>query len=91
MLLDKEDKLDLLKRNLQTNTTANDEYLNALLDQATALMKRRGIIEEDSMDYHMAQIDYAAFLFRKRANLEAPFPEHLKQELRDILFSQKMK
>ena len=91
MLLDKEDKLDLLKRNLQTNTTANDEYLNALLDQAVALMKRRGIVEEDSMDYHMAQVDYAAFLFRKRANSEASFPEHLKQELRDILFSQKMK
>lgn len=91
MLLDKEDKLDLLKRNLQSNTTANDEYLNALLDQAVALMKRRGIVEEDSMDYHMAQVDYAAFLFRKRANSEASFPEHLKQELRDILFSQKMK
>lgn len=91
MLLDKEDKLDLLKRNLQTNTTANDEYLKALLDQSVALMKRRGIIEEDSMDYHMAQVDYAAFLFRKRANLEASFPEYLKQELRDILFSQKMK
>ena len=91
MLLDKEDKLDLLKRNLQTNTTANDEYLKALLDQSVALMKRRGIVEEDSMDYHMAQVDYAAFLFRKRANLEAPFHEHLKQELRDILFSQKMK
>lgn len=91
MLLDKEDKLDLLKRNLQLNTTANDDYLNALLDQAVALMKRRGIVEEDSLDYHMAQVDYAAFLFRKRANSEASFPEHLKQELRDILFSQKMK
>lgn len=91
MLLYDEEKLEILKMNLQLHTTANDEYLKALLDQSVALMKRRGIVEEDSMDYHMAQVDYAAFLFRKRANLEAPFPEHLKQELRDILFSQKMK
>lgn len=91
MILDKEDKLQALKQNLQINTTANDEFLGLLLDQSLSLMTRRGIVEEDTMDFHMAHVDYAAYLFRKRANLEAPFPAHLKQELRDILFSQKMK
>lgn len=91
MLLYDEEKLEILKMNLQLHTTANDQFLKALLNQAEGLMERRGIEKEDTYEYHMAQIDYAAFLFRKRANLESSIPSHLKQELRDILFSQKMK
>lgn len=91
MVYEDGEKLEILKMNLQLNTTANDKFLKALLSQAESLMKRRGIIEEDTVEYHMAQIDYAAFLFRKRANMESSIPSHLKQELRDLLFSQKMK
>lgn len=91
MVYEDGEKLEILKMNLQLHTTANDKFLKALLSQAESLMKRRGIIEEDTVEYHMAQIDYAAFLFRKRANMESSIPSHLKQELRDLLFSQKMK
>lgn len=89
--MDAESKLIVLKHNLQIITNANDEYLNILLDQAEALMKREGIMNDDTDDYHLAQIDYAAYLFRKRANLEAGFPTHLRYELNNILFSQKSK
>lgn len=82
-------KLTILKNNLQILNKANDKYLDLLLEQAESLMKREGIQNDDTMDYHMAHIDYAAFLFRKRANLEAPFPAHLRWELNNLLFSQK--
>lgn len=82
-------KLTILKNNLQLLNKANDKYLDLLLEQAESLMKREGIQNDDTMDYHMAHIDYAAFLFRKRANLEAPFPAHLRWELNNLLFSQK--
>lgn len=82
-------KLTILKNNLQMLNNTNDEYLDLLLEQAESLMKRKGIQNDETMDYHMAQIDYAAFLFRKRANLQAPFPDHLRWELNNLLFSQK--
>ena len=88
--MDEATKLLVLKQNLQrTNTTANDYYLKHLLKQAFGLMKREGIKEEDSYDYHMAIVDYAAHLFRKRANGENKMPNHLRLELNNILFSQK--
>lgn len=87
--MDAESKLIVLKNNLQIITNANDKYLNILLEQAEALMKREGIENDDTNDYHMAHVDYAAFLFRKRANLEAGFPTHLRYELNNLLFSQK--
>lgn len=87
--MDNLDKLTILKNNLQILNKANDKYLDLLLEQAESLMKREGIYNDETMDYHMAQIDYAAFLFRKRANLEATFPAHLRWELNNLLFSQK--
>lgn len=91
MIYNDGEKLEILKINLQIHTTANDQFLESLLKQAKGWMLKRGIAEEDTVVYHMTQIDYAAFLFRKRANMEATIPSHLKQELRDLLFSQKMK
>lgn len=87
--MDNIEKLSILKHNLQMLTKSNDSYLDQLLEQAEALMKREGIENDGSMDYHMAHIDYAAYLFRKRANLEASFPNHLRWELNNLLFSQK--
>lgn len=83
--------LSILKNNLQLLTNANDDFLRQLLAQAKALIKREGIIDDNSDDYSMAVIDYAAFLFRKRAQSEKTMPKHLRYELNNILFSQKSK
>ena len=84
-------QLYVLKLNLQTLTDANDELLKQLLKQAAALMKRRGIKNDETEDYNMALIDYAAFLFRRRSSPDMKMPEHLRLELNNILFSQKAK
>lgn len=85
-------ELTVLKQNLQMPlTNANDEYLKVLLKQAVSLMSREGIVDDDSFDYYMAKIDYAAFLFRKRASKdnELAMPRSLRYELNNILLSQK--
>ncbi len=85
-------ELTVLKQNLQMPpTNANDEYLKVLLKQAASLMTREGIVDDDSFDYYMAKIDYAAFLFRKRANKDSSLamPRSLRYELNNILWSQK--
>lgn len=89
--MDDELKLYTLKLNLQTFTNANDELLKQLLKQAAALMLRRGIKDDKTDDYNMAIIDYAAFLFRRRSSPDMKMPEHLNLELKNILFSQKMR
>lgn len=84
-------KLEILKINLQKLTSADDKYLKHLLQQAKALITREGIIDDGTDDYTMANIDYAAFLFRKRASKEMIMPRSLRLELNNILFSQKSK
>lgn len=81
--------LEILKFNLQKLTSADDKYLETLINQAKALMTREGIIDDKTNDYSMAVIDYAAFLFRKRASKEMMMPRSLRLELNNILFSQK--
>ena len=83
--------LELLKLNLQKMTSADDNYLEKLIQQAKALMTREGIVDDKTDDYAMAVIDYAAFLFRKRASKEMIMPRSLRLELNNILFSQKSK
>lgn len=89
--MDDELKLTVLKGNLQKANNADDNYLRELLKQAKALIKREGIVNDNTLDYDMAVVDYAAFLFRKRANSEMSMPRHLRYELNNILFSQKSK
>lgn len=89
--MDETTQLLVLKQNLQQLTNANDEYLKTSLKHAESLMTREGIKDDESYDYIMAKIDYAAFLFRKRANSNIKMPLHLRYELNNILMSQKMK
>ena len=84
-------KLKILKSNLQLLTNANDEFLKQLLKQAVALISREGIKDDGTDDYNMAVIDYAAFLFRRRAVEGFAMPQFLRFELNSILFSQKQK
>lgn len=89
--MDEQLMLIVLKQNLQSLTSANDEYLKRLLSQAENLMKREGIKNDGTEEYFMIVIDYAAFLFRKRASKEKTMPQFLRYELNNILFSQKSK
>lgn len=83
-------KLVILKKDLQMTTSSNDEYLKTLLEQAKALIQREGIrMEDDNIECDMAQIQYAAYLFRKRAGAETAMPRFLRYSLNNLLFSQK--
>lgn len=79
----------LLKKDMQMTTKANDEYLDFLLSKAKELMEREGIREEDTNEYAGIQIDYAAYLFRKRASAQTAMPRFLRWEMNNLLISQK--
>lgn len=85
------EKLVVLKHDLQRETNANDELLQHLLSVSKGLIEDEGIIFEDSIKFDMAQIHYAAYLFRKRASSETAMPRFLRYELNNLLFSQKAK
>lgn len=86
----KEDKLKILKQDLQMLTSSNDSFLSSLLDTAAIAVQREGItLVENDMDIDMAVIQYAAYLFRKRASNETSMPRFLRWRLNNILFSQK--
>ena len=85
-----DDKLYLLKRDLQMLTSSNDEFLSELIQSAEQAMKREGItLVENDHEIDMAVIQYAAYLFRKRASNETAMPRFLRWSLNNILFSQK--
>lgn len=84
-----EEKLILLKKDLQMLTSANDEYLSALLSQATSAIQTEGIVLDASIECEMAVVEYAAYLFRKRASTETAMPRFLRWNLNNILMKQK--
>ena len=59
--------LILLKHDLGIHTNAHDEYLRFLLKSAKERISREGIKEEDTTEYTAIQIEYAAYLFRKKS------------------------
>lgn len=98
------EKLAILKSDLQLLTNTQDTYLSFLLDTAEAGMAREGIADDDSADYTACLIQYAAYLFRKRASNtgsangetgfapsggETAMPRFLRYQLNNILLSQK--
>ena len=97
-----QEKLAILKSNLQMLTSANDAFLEYLLTAAEAAMSREGIIDDGTADYEACVIDYAAYLFRKRAAStegaggfapgggETAMPRFLRYQLNNILMAQKM-
>lgn len=88
--MDKAAKLAILKQDLQMLTTANDEYLGTLLDLAAGAIQREGIkLIEDDTECDMAMVQYAAYLFRKRAAADTTMPRFLRWQLNNLLFSQK--
>lgn len=89
--MDEGQKLTLLKQDLQMITNSNDDYLMMLLKMAEELIKREGIIPENTTEYAGIQIQYAAYLFRKRAGTETSMPRFLRWEMNNLLFNQKAK
>lgn len=88
--MDKAAKLLILKQDLQLLTTANDSLLENLLDLAVGAITREGItLIENDIECDMAVIQYAAYLFRKRAAEDAAMPRFLRWQLNNLLFSQK--
>ena len=85
------DKLMILKKDLQMLTSSNDVLLSKLLESSKLMIEREGIILEDSIECDMVQIQYAAYLFRKRASQECAMPRFLRYELNNLLFAQKAK
>ena len=99
------EKLTLLKSDLQLLTNVHDTYLNFLLETAEAAMAREGITDDDTADYNACQIQYAAYVFRKRASGtesstmgtgfapgggETAMPRFLRRQLNNILMAQKI-
>lgn len=83
-------RLAILKKDLQQLNSVNDELLKILLSQAEAAILREGIsLMEDDIESEMAVIQYAAYLFRKRAGTDTAMPRFLRLQLNNILFSQK--
>ena len=86
------EKLQALKWDLQMLTNANDAYLSDLLTMAAQLIQREGItLTEGIMEQDMLVVQYAAYLFRRRAagSAETVMPRFLRYQLNNLLFSQK--
>lgn len=88
----KEERLTLLKNDLQMLTSSNDTLLSSLLDASTEYIQKEGItLVENDIGIDMVIVQYAAYLFRKRASNETEMPRFLRYNLNNILFSQKGK
>lgn len=93
------DILEVLKTDVQISATAYDSYLGKLINLAKESIEREGIVlkiiggsdespdyrEEDAMLIEM----YAAYLYRKRKEDNAPMPRMLRYALNNRLFQQK--
>ena len=85
----KEERLTLLKNDLQMLTSSNDTLLSSLLDASVEYIQKEGItLVENDIGIDMVIVQYAAYLFRKRASEETAMPRFLRYNLNNILFSQ---
>ena len=58
-------RLVILKKDLQLLTDVHDEYLKVLMEQGQAAIEREGIVlTEGDVESDMAVVQYAAYLFR---------------------------
>lgn len=87
--MDTAELLILLKNDLQLMTTANDNYLTLLLGQAAVAIQQEGIILGTDQQSAGVQVQYAAWLFRKRASDNTAMPRFLRWQLNNMLMVQK--
>lgn len=84
-----EEKLAILKKDLQMLTSANDDYLKVLLKQAAAAVEREGVKLGNDIESDMVVIQYAAYLFRKRAGQDTSMPRFLRLQLNNMKLGKK--
>ena len=82
-----QEKLTILKKDLQMLTNSNDDYLKILMKQAKAQIEREGVDTSDGIEEDMAVIQYAAYLFRKRASGDTDMPRYLRLHLNNMKVS----
>ena len=82
-----QEKLTILKKDLQMLTNSNDDYLKILMQQAKAQIEREGVDTSDGIEGDMAVIQYAAHLFRKRASGDTAMPRYLRLQLNNMKVS----
>lgn len=86
--MEQETLLAILKSDLEIGAAGKDEYLAHLLAAAAQLIAREGIhLGESAEDAHL-QVQYAAYLYRKRKTAE-PMPRMLRYALNNRLISEK--
>lgn len=83
------ERLAILKKDLQRLTNSDDDYLEVLLEQAEAQVKDEGIDTKDGIKGDMAVIQYAAYLFRKRASGDSAMPRFLRLQLNNMKIGRK--
>ena len=83
-----QERLVILKKDLQMLTDSNDDYLKILLGQAEAQVRREGVDPHEGSEGEMVVIQYAAYLFRKRASGDAVMPRFLRLQLNNMKISQ---
>lgn len=84
-----QERLLLLKLDLQLMTAAFDPLLTQQLEAAEEMIRREGIALTDSAEDDQLRIMYAAYLYRKRAEDNPAMPRMLRWALNNRLFGQK--
>lgn len=87
------DKLTMLKAALNMISPPPERItqLEQLLEVAASRIRRRGIILQDTADDAQLQVDYAAWMYRRRMlQASAQIPESLRLDLNDRLAHEKM-
>lgn len=85
----KSERLALLKADLQMLTDSNDGYLLKLLDFSKKEIEKEGAVLSDNIECNMLIVQYAAYLFRKRASGETSMPRFLRYSLNNLILSRK--
>lgn len=91
------EQLQILKKNLQQLSSANDDFLIHLIGQAERRFAVMGIVKDiGGEEYDDALIDMAAYLFRARDRSggtsggvsESELPRFLRKEINDLKLHQ---
>lgn len=85
-----DDKLRILKLDLQISTSAYDELLLHMISSAEGMISREGIaLDGKSAEDTQLVVMYAAYLYRRRRDENPAMPRSLRFALNNRLFSQK--
>ena len=83
-----EERLILLKSDLELMGSTKDKYLSHLLQVAELEIAKEGISLTESIDDENLRIMYAAYLYRKRAAENTTMPRMLRWALNNRLMKQ---